>query len=71
MGAHTDIEKHQLGWVYRRGSARDLANVMRKLIQNRNELERINISLISNKSPSPQMQASRLFEIINRRFGAL
>lgn len=69
MGAHTDVTKYRFGWVYPKGSAQELAKVMRQLIEGRQALQQVNRYLVGNESFSPLTQAKRLLEIIEGRLG--
>ena len=69
MGVHIDVAKHQLGWPYTKGSARELAKIMRHLIEDRTKVQQVNQRLVGNQSISPLTQAKRLLEIIECRLG--
>lgn len=67
MGAWVAVEKFHLGWVYRAGSASDLAGLMCRLIENRSEIQSVNQRLQEDYSLAPHIQARQLLNIIKRR----
>jgi len=69
MGAHIDVAKHRLGWPYPKGSARELATIMRHLIEDRTKVQQVNQRLVGNQSLSPLAAAKRLLRIIECRLG--
>jgi glycosyltransferase involved in cell wall biosynthesis len=70
MGAHIDVAKNRLGWVYPKRSARELAKVMRHLCEDRKMVQQLNHRVEVNQSLSPVIQANRLLGIIERRLGS-
>jgi len=67
MGAHTDILRYKLGWAFDSGSAEDLARLMRRLIEDRGTVLSVNQFVAENTELSPDSQAQRLRQIIERR----
>lgn len=67
MGAYTDVLRYNAGWVYESGSPKDLARVMRSLIEDRVAVQQVNTHLSASAEFSSESQARRLLQIIRSR----
>ena len=68
MGAYTEVMRYNSGWAYESGSPMDLARVMRKLIEDRDAVQKVNRHLTVTSDFSPEIQGQRLLQIIEHRF---
>lgn len=68
MGAHTIVEDSVIGWTYPSGSSKELAELMRDLIETPSLVQNATKALVDNQSITPEFQAKNVVKAIHRRF---